>query len=84
MLATDVSVHELFGTIHRASSPCAPHSWSSLASVLFNPPPMQGVGDGVAASVVTRVVDRTVSGVVDFLFVVDGSVVCSFEVSKTY
>lgn len=56
MLAIDVSVHALFGTLHFASSPCVPHSSSSVASVLFNPPPIQGVGDGVADVVVCFVV----------------------------
>lgn len=56
MLAIDVSVHALFETVHFASSPCVPHSSSSVASVLFNPPPIQGVGDGVADVVVCFVV----------------------------
>lgn len=56
MLAIDVSVHALFGTLHFASSPCVPHSSSSVASVLFNPPLIQGVGDGVADVVVCFVV----------------------------
>lgn len=56
MLAIDVSVHALFETLHFASSPCVPHSSSSVASVLFNPPPIQGVGDGVADVVVCFVV----------------------------